>query len=289
MNTDKQLFQIFAACPDWLFELAGLESPGKSEWRSFTVKALQRDTDGLIVPDDKSQPLTIVEFQFRRDPTIYTRTISEMVAVQESHGMRAVRGMIFFSEKQLDPRTSPWDRVVQSFVLRDLLTDFDKTHPAHPLAAVFQPLMIDQDDVLEEQAVTHFRSIQRSNLGLHRKKVLTSVFVDWLEQRFPQKGKREIEIMLLGELPELEETQSGKDLIRIGEERGEKRGEKRGADQQLDRIVLSVTKTKFGVMPMPLQARLLALPRKTKEQLLNFVVTCETFPKLKNWLDSHDN
>lgn len=285
MNTDKQLFQIFAACPDWLFELAGLESPGKSEWRSFTIKALQRDTDGLIVPADKNQPLTIVEFQFRRDPAIYSRTISEMVAVQEAHGMRAVRGLIFFGEKQLDPRTPPWDRVVQSFVLRDLLTDFDKTHPGHPLAAVFQPLIINNDEALESQAVTHFRSIQRSRLGLRRKKVLISVFVDWLEQRFPQKGKREIEIMLLGELPELEETQSGKDLIRIGEERGEKRG----AELLLDRVVLSVPKTKYGVLPKSLQSRILALPRSTKEQFLNFVAVCDSLPKLKDWLDGHAN
>jgi len=206
VNTDKQLFQIFAACPDWLFELTGWESPGRSEWRSFTVKALQRDTDGLVVPDNPSQPLTIVEFQFRRDNTIYTRTVSEMAAVQEAHGMRAVRGMIIFSEKQLDPRTPPWDRVVHSFVLRDLLAEFERAHPGHPLAAVFQPLMIEREDLLEVQAVTHFRTIKHSDLEERYKQVLTAVFVNWLEQRFPQKGKQEIEIMLLGELPELEET-----------------------------------------------------------------------------------
>ena len=43
-----------------------------------------------------------------------------------------------------------------------------------------------------------------------------------------QVYKKEIEMVLLGELPELEETQSGKDRIRIGEERGERRGEQRG-------------------------------------------------------------
>ena len=108
---------------------------------------------------------------------------------------------------------------------------------------------------------------------------------DWLEQRFPQKGKREIEMMLLGELPELEETQSAKDLIRIGE----KRGEKRGADLLLDRMVLSVPKSKFGVLPKSVQAHILALPRSDKEQFLNFVAICDSLPKLKNWLDGHAN
>ncbi len=41
------------------------------------------------------------------------------------------------------------------------------------------------------------------------------VFVSWLEQRL--KHQSEKEIMSLGELPELEEIQSGKKLIRIGE------------------------------------------------------------------------
>lgn len=87
--------------------------------------------------------------------------------------------------------------------------------------------------------------------------------------------------MLLGELPELEETQSGKDLIRIGE--------KRGADLLLDRMVLSVPKSKFGVLPKSVQAHILALPRSDKEQFLNFVAICDSLPKLKDWLDGHAN
>ena len=39
----------------------------------------------------------------------------------------------------------------------------------------------------------------------------------WLEQRLKNKTKKEIEMMLLGELPDLEETASGNDLVRIGE------------------------------------------------------------------------
>ena len=88
-------------------------------------------------------------------------------------------------------------------------------------------------------------------------------------------------MMLLGELPELQETQSGKDLIRIGE--------KRGADLLLDRMVLSVPKSKFGVLPKSVQAHILALPRSDKEQFLNFVAICDSLPKLKDWLDGHAN
>ena len=43
-------------------------------------------------------------------------------------------------------------------------------------------------------------------------------------------------MMLLGELPELEETVAGKELIQIGEQRGEKRGEKRGETRRETRL-----------------------------------------------------
>ena len=83
MKTDKELYRIFEVAPEWVFELAGLPSPGKSTLQSVTVKALERRADGVIVPEAPDQPLTIVEFQFQADDTIYRRTVVEMAAVQE--------------------------------------------------------------------------------------------------------------------------------------------------------------------------------------------------------------
>ena len=65
MKTDKELYRIFEVAPEWVFELAGLPSPGKSTLRSITVKALERRPDGVVVPEAPDQPLTIVEFQFQ--------------------------------------------------------------------------------------------------------------------------------------------------------------------------------------------------------------------------------
>ena len=56
MKTDKELYRIFEVAPEWVFELAGLPSPGKSTLRSMTVKALERRADGVIVPEAPDQP-----------------------------------------------------------------------------------------------------------------------------------------------------------------------------------------------------------------------------------------
>jgi hypothetical protein len=47
METDKQLYRVFGVQPGWVFELAGLPPVGKCVMRSFTVKSLERRTDGV--------------------------------------------------------------------------------------------------------------------------------------------------------------------------------------------------------------------------------------------------
>ena len=106
---------------------------------------------------------------------------------------------------------------MRAFVLHDVVEAFEQNHPGHPLVAVFKPLLADSDESLEREAVRHYRAIKYGELSAACRASLLEVFVSWLEQRLKHKSKKEIEIMLLGELPELEETQSGKDLIRIGE------------------------------------------------------------------------
>ena len=82
-DEDRQrTLQDLRGRPEWVFELAGLPSPGKSTLRSITVKALERRADGVVVPERPDLPLTVVEFQFQADDTIYRRTVVEMAAVR---------------------------------------------------------------------------------------------------------------------------------------------------------------------------------------------------------------
>lgn len=164
MRTDKQLYKIFEAVPEWIFQLAGLPSPGKSTLRSLAIKALERRADGVVIPESSEQPLTVVEFQFQKEPTVYTRTVMEMAAVQEAHQMRPVQGLIFFGNDDLDPQTAPWTRVVPTFLLREVLETWERAHPGHPLAAVFKPLLVDSEATLEREAAGYYRTIQGSAL-----------------------------------------------------------------------------------------------------------------------------
>jgi predicted transposase YdaD len=285
MKTDKQVIRVFAAVPEWIFELTQLESPGTCELKSFTLKELERRADGLIVPRDPSRPLTVVEFQFQRDETIYVRTVQEMAAAQLEFGMRAVEGIIIFAYNRLDPKTEPWINCVRSFAFDELFAAFEQRAPEHPLVAVFKPILVDDEALLAKSAVQYYRQIKVSALDEQIKGSLLEVFVSWLNQRFREKSKQEIEAMLIGELPELEETQSGKDLIAIGEKRGEKRGVERGKKEGKTDSILRFLDAKHGTLSKEMRKSISALSTADANRLLAHLPDCETLDDVQVWLE----
>jgi predicted transposase YdaD len=283
METDKQLYRVFGVQPDWVFELAGLPPVGKCVMRSFTVKSLERRTDGVIVPDAPFQPLWVIEFQFGDNPHIYTRTVQKMAAIQEEFGMREVQGIIFFGEAGLDPQTKPWTSLVRSIVLVDELRHLAERAPEHPLVAVFQPLLAGRETDLEHTAGGFYRTIKNSKLKKDIKEALEEVFVSWLLQRLPDRSKKEIEKMLIGELPELVDTRAGQDILRIGEERGVKIGEERG----LVEAAVILLESKRGRLTKSLRQRLQTLGAKQLRQLLADAIPWESLDLLDAWLAAH--
>ena len=61
MKTDKQIFQIFQAQPQWVFMLAGQPSPGQCRFESITIKAIETHCDGVLVPEADYEAITVVE------------------------------------------------------------------------------------------------------------------------------------------------------------------------------------------------------------------------------------
>lgn len=114
----------------------------------------------------------------------------------------------------MDPKTEPWNQVVHAFYFSTLLEDLSHRSPNHPLVALFQPLMERNLALLKRRAAAYYNQIRTSDLAKSSKAKLLDVFVNWLEQRFQDRGKKEIETMLLGELPDLRKTQSVKTFSR---------------------------------------------------------------------------
>lgn len=249
MRTDKQIYKILAANPGWFFELTQITDPGRCVFRSVELKDIALTADGVIEPDAAEQPVFIVEFQAQNDEFIYTRLVQEMVLLQRLQPERNVEGVILFLDLSLDPRTEPWCRVVRVFSVLEQLQQLQQHRPEHPLVAVFRPLVESSNENLAANAAECYNQIAFSDLDERLKAVLTEVFVNWLEQRFRDKGKQEIEEMLVGALPDLTETQSGKDLIQIGFKKGEETGEVRGEAKGKRESLLLFLEFRFKDVP----------------------------------------
>ncbi len=180
MKTDKHLYAIFEAKPEWIFELTGLESPGECELISVSLKAIEQGADAVVFPKDPTKKLTVVEFQFRNDPNIYGRIVIEMVLLQQQNQMREVQGIIFFRYPNHDPQTKPWNQVIHSFTLREMLESLENRDSTHPLVAVFRPVLLSNEETLEKKT----RNITiRQNLvpcrNWKRKPCWMCLLIDW--------------------------------------------------------------------------------------------------------------
>jgi hypothetical protein len=82
--------------------------------------------------------------------------------------------------------------------------------------AAFRPVLFESAETREKEATGYYNLITSSELDEDVRATLQDVFASWLEQRFSDKSKQEIEMLLLGALSDLRETRSGKDLIHIG-------------------------------------------------------------------------
>lgn len=88
------------------------------------------------------------------------------------------------------------------------------------MVGVFRPIFVKNKVELEKHASSYYNQTLASALPIDTQQVLANVFISWIEQRFSEKGKKEIEEMMIGALPDLRETKSGIELIQIGRTEG---------------------------------------------------------------------
>ena len=145
---------------------------------------------------------------------------------------------------------------------------------------MFDPLLARDEQELKSRAIGDVQQIKYSGqLSQHARQVLLDVFASWLLQRFKHLPRKEIEAMMLSELPSLEETMAGKELIQLGESRGEAKG--------FAEAILLLMTARFQRVPDVLRKQIRALPKATAQALLTKVDDIASLDALKLWLSRH--
>ena len=135
---------------------------------------------------------------------------------------------------------------------------------------------------LERDVTRYYNQIRTSELSPAIRETLSDVFMSWIEQRFSEKGKKEIEEMMIGILPDLRETQSGKDLIQIGRLEGRSEGRSKGKiEGKIEGLVLQM-EAKFGPLDAMYRERISQLKSEEKiDQLLLQVINVSSIDQLR--------
>ncbi len=276
MATDKQIYLILQRCPKFLHILGGYRSPGQSVFKSLEFKDLSRRADGIEFPLDPDQPLTVIEAQFglvTKKGNVYRQIIAKMVMAQEEYPERDMRGVILFANRACDPDTQPWKKLVRVRYLDETLAKLEAKNPKNPLVCVFKPVMEQNDEKLVCQAPQHYRAIQRSKkLTATQRDTLTEVFENWLLQRFKDKTKQELAMIL--DLPDVRQTRCGRELLDEGREEG------------MAEMVIAVARKRLGKISKSVEERIRNLDAKLMEPLLIAVLEMKSVKELRDWLEA---
>ena len=234
MKTDKELYKIFSAYPDYLFKCASIRKKTTYTMKSVTFKELERRSDGVLMPEDPQAPTYIVEFQAQTDKKIYHRIIMEMAAFALMQEDCDIRGILVFMHKGLDPKTNPWhslskskEKFLRIVFLDEYLKKLEQRQPDHVMVAAFKPLLEKDLNALKNNAHKFYQKINKSRLPKSAKENIQDAFISWLTVRFKKLPYKEV-IKMIKDLPNFEQTRFFQDIVGIGKKQGEKIGEKRG-------------------------------------------------------------
>jgi predicted transposase YdaD len=163
---------------------------------------------------------------------------------------------------------------VQSVMLDEALAAREEKFPVDPAVAVFKPVFEPDKAKLEKAAAAHYRAIRTSaKLSTDQAEALAEVFLHWLLERFRDRTDQEIAMIL--DLPDIEDTRAGKDLMEKGMERGLKRGLERGREEGREEglessiVVIARKRFKAGQVDARLEAAIRDLGTRALEQLLD--------------------
>ena len=236
MKTDKELYKIFSAYPNYLFKCANIRKKTAYTMKSVNFKELERRSDGVLMPKDPKAPTYIVEFQAQTDEKIYHRLVMEMAAFAMMHNFCDVRGILVFLHKGLDPKTNPWhylstskEKFLKIVYLDAFLDKLEQKHPNHIMVVAFKPLFEKDLNALKQNAYYYYQTIKKSRLPEDAKEHIQNAFISWLTVRFKNLSYQEV-IKMIANLPDFEQTRFFQDIVRIGEERGIERGIERGVE-----------------------------------------------------------
>ena len=239
MKTDHLFYRLFQELPDSFFELIGAANEAnRYRFDSIEVKQTAFRIDGVFLPTDNSpdSPIYFTEVQFREDPAIYARLLSEIfIFLRHNRPQQLWRAVVIFPSQNEDlseRERQPYAPLIESnLVQRFYLDELDVPANAS-LGLEIVKLVVERHP---QVAPTVTRLVERVQTevasDLERRK-----FIDLIETivlyKLPNLSQEELAAMFA--IDDLRQTRFAQEMKAEGREEGRQEG-----DRQRQRQVIS--------------------------------------------------
>lgn len=214
MDTDKQLYKLFAIAPAQLYALLNIPVPGPLRARSVAFKELETSSDLVIEPDDPLEPVRLIEFQGYRDKQFIPKVMLRCALFRMQFPSRPFRCHVIYLDRSFESVAVDDGGLFQPQVqdLQELWQQLAARFPDSPLLSVLHPLLAENEKELTATLEGDYERIQHSTqLTDQQRGAWLDVFHFWLMTRL-QLSLEEIQEMVISKLPEVEELPWGKEL-----------------------------------------------------------------------------
>jgi len=262
VETDRTFSQIFTQRPDWLGLLSQTPMPPVAEAGPKVFKP-KTECDLVVVPEAAAQPCQIWEFQFYFDHSVLVRTdLARLLEWRRINPTRACRrrdyvpreviAVVVFSDRSLETAGPEAFPHIRRIFLNERLMELEREFPGCPLVALLRPMVEDRDTEVEAKAAQDHAALRTSpDLDEEDQACFSTLFVQLLMQRFKKRNSQDIHAMIQ-DLPPVEETCAGRELIDIGVKKGIEKGIEKGQRGAIH-VVLEA---RFGTVPGDLSEEL---------------------------------
>ncbi len=208
MKTDilfHNLFHnLFEEQPELALRLAGLPAPEHAHYRftSVELKEKAHRIDGVLLPDDPSLPVIIVEVQFHRDEQVYDRIVSETALYKlQNPEVHTLQMLLFLRSREIDTDAGVWHHLVAGGTLRVLYLD-EQTAAMNAeiegeAAVLLMRLTVTPSDIAKDGAIVHQLGTAIDGItDRKRQQLFRDLFVSLYLSKYKQLTLEEIRAMI---------------------------------------------------------------------------------------------
>ena len=279
MQTDSLFYALFQSAPGLFFELLGEPSTASVGYRFASVELKQTAfrIDGVFLPPeaDLEAPVYFLEVQFRRDPLLYRRLLSEVLLYLRQHpGVRRWQAVVLYPAACFEVPDSALTAFLETACVTVIYLDQLEAIAALPPGLGILRLLVEPSATVPEAARGLIERVQASARPAAEMAQLIELIETIVVYTFPRRTREEIAAML--GLTELRETR----VYQEGREEGREEGTRSLISRQLRR--------KLGDLPEGLQEQVSQLSLETLEMLGEALFDFSEVAALERWLAARE-